>query len=347
MPAGRSISPRISPVSTAENPNTIVVSAGDNIGATPLVSGMFHDEPTIEALSAAGLQISAAGNHEFDEGWAELRRMQRGGCHPVDGCQDKTPFAGARFEYLSANVVVGPGSQTLFPATTVRVVDGVKIGFIGLALHGTPAIVQSRFVQGLTFTPEVEAGNAAAAALVAQGVKTIVVLIHAGGRPTTEDVNSCDVSGSIVDIANGLSPEIDVIVSGHTHRGYVCPIGRKLVTSAKSNGNLITDIDLRIDRATGQVVSMHAVNVTVTRDIAKSARDDPAARSLPPVLHDPRPAADRIDHHADAQAAERRRRVHAWRSDHGRHAGADVRAGGGRRAGGAVEQRRHPRRSPG
>ncbi len=255
----------------AENPNTIVVSAGDNIGASPLLSGMFHDEPTIEALGAAGLQISAAGNHEFDEGWAELRRMQSGGCHPADGCQDKTPFAGARFEYLSANVVVGAGPQTLFPATTVRVVDGVKIGFIGLALHGTPAIVQTRFVQGLTFTPEVEAGNAAAAALVAQGVKTIVVLIHAGGRPGTDDVNSCDVSGPIVDIANRLSPDIDVIVSGHTHRAYVCPIGRKLVTSAQSNGNLITDIDLRIDRATGDVVSAHAINVIVTRDIAKSA----------------------------------------------------------------------------
>jgi 5'-nucleotidase len=255
----------------AENPNTIVVSAGDNIGASPLLSGMFHDEPTIEALGAAGLQISAAGNHEFDEGWAELRRMQSGGCHPDDGCQDKTPFAGARYEYLTANVVVDPGAQTLFPATAVKVVDGVKVGFIGLALRGTPAIVQSRFVQGLTFRPEVDAGNEAAAALVAQGVKSIVVLIHAGGRPETPDVNSCGVTGSIVDIAEGLSPDIDVIVSGHTHRAYVCAFGTKLVTSADANGNVITDIDLRIDRATGEVVSKHARNVIVTRDIAKSA----------------------------------------------------------------------------
>jgi len=255
----------------AENPNTIVVSAGDNVGASPLLSSMFHDEPTVEALSAAGLQISTVGNHEFDEGWAELRRLQNGGCHPVDGCQDKTPFAGARFEYLSANVVVDPGPQTLFPATTVKVVDGVRVGFIGLALYGTPKIVMAGLTQGLTFRPEVEAGNEAAAALVAQGVKTIVVMIHEGGRPGTADVNGCDVTGAIVDIANRLSPDIDVIVSGHTHRSYVCTFGTKLVTSAESNGNLITDIDLRIDRASGEVVSKRARNVIVTRDIDKSA----------------------------------------------------------------------------
>ncbi|MDO8680977.1 MAG: bifunctional metallophosphatase/5'-nucleotidase [Acidobacteriota bacterium] len=255
----------------AENPNTIVVSAGDNIGASPLLSGMFHDEPTVEALGAAGLQISTVGNHEFDEGWEELSRLQKGGCHPVDGCQDKTPFAGARFEFLSANVVVDPGSQTLFPATTVRVVDGVKVGFIGLALRGTPSIVLEKHLRGLTFRPEVEAGNEAAASLVAQGVKTIVVMIHAGGRPGTADVNGCDVTGAIVDIANRLSPDIDVIVSGHTHRSYVCTFGTKLVTSAETAGSLITDIDLSIDRATGDVVSKRARNVIVTRDIAKSA----------------------------------------------------------------------------
>jgi 5'-nucleotidase len=254
----------------AENPNTIVVSAGDNIGASPLLSGMFHDEPTIEALGAAGLQISTAGNHEFDEGWEELSRMQKGGCHPVDGCQDKTPFTGARFEYLSANVVVDPGPQTLFPATTVKVVDGVKVGFIGLALYGTPAIVMPQFLRGLTFRPEVDAGNEAAAALVAQGVKTIVVLIHAGGRPGTTDPNGCDVTGPIVDIATRLSPDIDVIVSGHSHRSYICTFGTKLVTSAEANGNLITDIDLGIDRGTGEVVTKRARNVIVTRDIAKT-----------------------------------------------------------------------------
>jgi 5'-nucleotidase len=253
----------------AENPNTVVVSAGDNIGATPLLSGMFHDEPTIEALGLAGLQVSVTGNHEFDEGWDELRRMQKGGCHPVAGCQDRTPFNGAAFEYLSANVT--RGAEKLFAATTVKVIDGVKVGFIGLALEGTPQIVSAAVMKGLTFRSEIAAGNEAAAALVAQGVKTLVVVIHEGGRPKAPDVNGCDITGPIIDIANKLSADIDVVVSGHSHQAYVCTFGTKLVTSARSNGVLITDIDLRIDRATGDVISKTARNVIVTRDIAKQA----------------------------------------------------------------------------
>ena len=153
----------------------------------------------------------------------------------------------------------------------MKVIDGVKVGFIGLSLQGTPSIVNVNFLKGLTFRPEVAAGNEAAAALVAQGVKTLVVVIHAGGRPATTDVNGCEISGSMIDIANQLSPDIDVIVSGHVHQAYVCTIGTKLVTNAQTNGVLITDIDLRIDRATGDVVSKTARNVIVTRDIAKSA----------------------------------------------------------------------------
>ena len=266
-----------------------MVSGGDNIGASSLLSGMFHDEPTVESLGDAGLQFSTVGNHEFDEGWDELVRMQRGGCHPVDGCQDKTPFAGARYQYLSANVLVDPsrvdparlkrsgwrptgtGPQTLFPKTAILEVGGVRVGFIGLALTSTPTIVQPVMLQGLTFRPEVEAGNEAAAELTAQGVKAIVVMIHAGGRPATTDINACEVSGDIVAIAAGLSPTIDVIVSGHSHRSYVCTLSNKLVTSAESLGRLITDIDLDIDRATGEVVGKRARNVIVTRDIPASA----------------------------------------------------------------------------
>lgn len=281
----------------AESPNTIVVAAGDSIGASTFLSGMFHDEPTIEALGEAGLQIATVGNHEFDEGWAELYRMQKGGCHPVDGCQDGTPFAGARFEYLSANVRLDPaqvdpqllarsgwrpspstslgagssGPQTLFPATTVREIDGVKVGFIGLVVQATADIVSPAGLRGVTFRPEAEAGNEAAAALVRQGVRTIIVVIHEGGDAATADVNGCGITGPIIDIANGLSSEIDVIISGHTHNAYICTIGTKLVTSALSLGRLVTDVDLRIDRRTGDVVSKSARNVVVTRDVAKAA----------------------------------------------------------------------------
>lgn len=257
----------------ATNASTLIVSAGDNIGASPLLSGMFHDEPTIEALGEAGLDVSTVGNHEFDEGWTELVRMQTGGCHPVDGCQDQTPFSGARFAFLSANVLLdrGQGPRTLFPPFTVRDVGGVKVGLIGLVLKGAASLASPAGLKGVTFTGEVEAGNAAAAELTRQGVKTIVVLIHEGGVPSSQDPDGCDVTGPIVDIANGLSSDIDVVVSGHTHRAYVCTMGTKLVTSAASFGRLITDIDLTIDRATGDVVSKTARNVVVTRDVPPHA----------------------------------------------------------------------------
>jgi 5'-nucleotidase len=278
------------------HPNTAIVSAGDNIGASPLLSGMFHDEPTIEALSQAGLLLSAVGNHELDEGWDELFRMQRGGCHPVDGCQDKTPFAGARFSFLAANLILDASTadpqmlqrsgwtarqpQTLFPPYTIRQFNGVRVGFIGLTLKGVSSVVSPPMLKGLTATSEAAAANDAARALSTQGVHAIIVLIHEGGFPRAdagqEDPNACeDFRGPIVDIANAMSPAIDVIVSGHTHRAYVCTIGTKLVTSAASFSRLITDIDLQVDRNTGRVVSKTAKNITVTRDV-QPAREETA-----------------------------------------------------------------------
>ena len=273
----------------ASNPNTLVVSAGDNIGASPLLSGLFHDEPTIEGLSAAGLQVSAVGNHEFDEGWMELYRMQKGGCHPTDGCQDGTPFTGARFEYLSANVLLDPtktskalldkiGWKTadsrpspLLPAYTIKEVGGVKLGFIGMTLEGTPKIVMPTGVQALTFQAEADTANNVTPLLKKNGVQAIIVLLHEGGVPNGGNYNGCEgVSGAILQIANRMSNDVDVIVSGHTHRAYICTIGSKLVTSAASYGRLITDIDLGIDKATDKIVSKRARNVIVTRDVPKS-----------------------------------------------------------------------------
>lgn len=278
------------------NANTVIVSAGDNIGATPLLSGMFHDEPSIEALGAAGLQISAVGNHELDEGWDELYRMQKGGCHPVDGCQDNTPFAGATFQYLSANLLVDPATapaemvrrsgwktassqpEPLFPPYTIREFNGIRIGFIGLTLRGVGSIVSPVAMRGLVVQPEAGVANQIARTLRAQGVRTIVVLIHEGGVPKgdpgQEDPNTCeDFRGAIVDIAHEMSSDIDVIVSGHTHRAYICTIDTKLVTSASSFSRLITDIDLQIDRATGRVTTKNAKNVIVTHDVARSAAE--------------------------------------------------------------------------
>ncbi|MCA9573621.1 MAG: metallophosphoesterase, partial [Myxococcales bacterium] len=138
----------------ATSPNTVIVAAGDLVGASPLISALFHDEPAIEALSLAGLDAAAVGNHEFDEGWAELLRLQRGGCHPKDGCRTAVPFAGADFQYLGANVIVEATGETLFPPTLVRRFGGVRVGFIGLTLEGTPSVTVASGVKGLRFGDE-------------------------------------------------------------------------------------------------------------------------------------------------------------------------------------------------
>jgi len=267
------------------NPNTITIGAGDLIGASPLISGLFHDEPTIESMNALGLDVTGVGNHEFDEGIAELLRMQFGnqlggnGCHPVDGCQDGTPFGGSLFQYLAANVFYEHTNNTILPPYEIHKIGNAKIAFIGLTLEGTPLIVTPAGVAGLEFRPEVPTINNLVAKLRAeQGVRSFVVLVHQGGFQNApfplgyQDSDRCDnFRGDIVPIVNGLSNDVDVVVSAHTHQPYICRINGKLVTSASSFGRLITDIDLRIDHQTKDIVSATAHNVIVTRDVAKDA----------------------------------------------------------------------------
>jgi len=260
----------------ATNPNTVVVSAGDLIGASPLLSALFHDEPTIEAFNQIGLDFNAVGNHEFDEGWHELVRMQEGGCHPVDGCLDGDDFAGANFQFLAANVVRQDNGKPIFPAYKIRSFGAAKIAFIGMTLEGTPLIVTPSGISDLNFLDEADTVNALVPELKAKGVETIVVLIHEGGvqsvaaDPVT--INTCTgISGPIVDIVNRLDDEVDVVISGHTHNAYNCTIDGKLVTSGSSFGRLVTDVDLTIDRSSGEVVTMAAQNNIVTRDVAKDS----------------------------------------------------------------------------
>ena len=270
----------------AEGRHSVTVAAGDLIGATPLLSAAFHDEPTIEAMNEMGLEVSSVGNHKFDEGWRELVRMQEGGCiqdgpegaDNQNSCPDHE-FTGADFQYLSANVFHEDSGKTVLPGTTVKTYDGVKVGFIGMTLENTPNIVTKAGVAGLRFTDEVQTANAAAKVLHEQGVKSIVVLVHEGGFPSDPKAyNSCPgISGPIVDINNGLSAKIDAVVTGHTHQAYNCTLADpkgdpRLVTSGASIGRLVTDIDLTINSRSGDVVRSSAVatNRVVTRDVAKS-----------------------------------------------------------------------------
>ena len=270
-----------------DNPNSLTVAAGDLIGATPLLSAGFHDEPTIEAMNKIGLDVSSVGNHEFDEGWKELLRMQKGGCHPVDGCYDPAnPFQGADFPFLAANVVHDRSQLPILPPIWLEYVNGAIIGFIGMTLEGTPNIVTAAGIQGITFKDEVETANKYAKLFKLVGVNAIVTLIHEGGIPANGAYNNnCNtptpgagVSGPIVDIAKNLDPAIDVIVSGHTHAPYVCsiddPAGQpRLVTSASSFGRLFTEIKGDYNKATRDFVraSMTAQNRVVTRDVPKDA----------------------------------------------------------------------------
>jgi 5'-nucleotidase len=257
----------------ATNPNTVVVSAGDMIGASPLLSALFHDEPTIEAFNLIGLDFNAVGNHEFDEGVYELIRMQEGGCHPVDGCLDGDDFAGADFRFLAANVQWKKNDKPIFPAYKTRSFKGVHVAFIGMTLEGTPSIVTPSGISELNFLDEADTVNALIPKLKKKGIETIVVLIHEGGvqNPITSPINSCTgISGPIVDIVNRLDDAVDVVISGHTHQPYNCIINDKIVTSAFSFGRLVTKVDLTINRSTRDVTSMVANNVIVTRDVPKA-----------------------------------------------------------------------------
>ncbi|HEX7745312.1 MAG TPA: bifunctional metallophosphatase/5'-nucleotidase [Micromonosporaceae bacterium] len=266
-----------------EGVSTLTVAAGDLIGASPLLSAAFHDEPTIEALNLMGLDYASVGNHEFDEGSAELLRIQNGGCHPVDGCQDGSPYKGAKFQYLSANAFVTATEQPLLPPYAIKKVGGVKVGFIGMTLEGTKQIVSQQGVAGLDFADEADTANRYARELRAQGVETIIVLLHEGGAqsgPNAWQINGCNnFSGPIVDIVNRMDDSIDAVVTGHTHQAYNCEIDGRPVTSASSFGRLVTDIDLKIDRNTGDVLTATADNTIVKRDVAKdTAQTDLIAR---------------------------------------------------------------------
>ncbi|MEU4033570.1 bifunctional metallophosphatase/5'-nucleotidase [Streptomyces collinus] len=267
------------------HPYSVTAAGGDMVGASPLLSGLFHDEPTIEALNKLDLDVTSVGNHEFDEGAKELARLQNGGCHPKDGCYTDKKFKGADFPYLAANVLDDKSGKPILKPYWVWKKKDVRIGFIGVTLEGTPGIVSADGVKGLKFKDEVETINKYAKVLQRQGVQSIVALIHEGGFPASGSYNyDCDaggagtgISGPIVDIAKNVTPAVDALVTGHTHNAYVCdipdPSGRpRMVTSAASFGRLYTDTTLTYDRRTGDIArtAVKSANRVVSRDVPKA-----------------------------------------------------------------------------
>ncbi|GIH88589.1 bifunctional metallophosphatase/5'-nucleotidase [Planobispora rosea] len=285
--------------------NTLKVAQGDLIGGTPLVSAAFHDEPSVEFLGKVGVTTSAVGNHEFDEGYDELKRIMYGGCHPVDGCSPAGEWKGAKYDYIGANVLLKRKSTTAekevlkalggkanpnslrallkdygipaLPPVSVRWMNGVPVGFIGLVTQTTPNIVTAAGIKDLEFIDEVKAANVASRLLKLVGVKAQVVLVHEGDQVTpNQSPDTCSaVPGAGNRIATQVDAEIDMILSGHSHQAYLCTVtdpkgNQRLYSQGGSFGRVITQVDFRVDTRTRDVVrsSVVADNHVVTRTVA-------------------------------------------------------------------------------
>jgi 5'-nucleotidase len=254
------------------NPNTIVVSAGDNIGASPLISAHFNDEPTIIALNMMGVEFSAIGNHEFDKGLDKLICVQKGGCNPKDDYLGNSSFEGAHFHFLAANLVNESTNSTIFPAYNITYVQGVPIGFIGIALENTPTTVSPLAVKGLKFLNETETINKYVKKLKDMGIKIIVVLIHDGGVSQDKDALyneqlNITKSSHILDVVKHTDRAVTIFITGHTHQAYNTLIDNHILTQAYAHGTVLTDINLTISNKTHTVIEKSVKNIIVSRNI--------------------------------------------------------------------------------
>ncbi|MGE5616980.1 MAG: bifunctional metallophosphatase/5'-nucleotidase, partial [Bacillota bacterium] len=309
-------------------PHSVTLAAGDLIGAAPLDSTLFRHESTIEILNDAGLELSSVGNHEFDAGVNELRRIMRGGCapplpdSPVTSCAD-SPYRGARFKYLAANVLDAKGHAMLAPSIVKRF-EGVPIGFIGAVTRATPQMVVPSGVKGLRFLDEAQAVNRAARALEAQGVKAIVAIFHEGfelGTPLERgdwnDVTCPEAHGPLLDIAHRLDPAIKVVFSGHTHQGYRCEIDGRLLIQGTSFGRGISVVDIELDRATREMRPLvRSLNLPVLNERTDPAQKEKLVEATPEpfaaALRDAKPdpkIARKVAHYAEMVAPKANRAI--------------------------------------
>ena len=251
--------------------HSVVVSSGDAIGATPLVSALFWHESTIDVMNRIGVDVATLGNHEFDAGVAELQRIIGGGCRapragdPAVSCA-LGRYEGAKFAHISANVVQANGRPLVAPSV-VREYGGIKVGFIGAVTTDTPSLVVPSGIVGLRFIDEAIAINAEAARLQAAGVQTLIAVIHEGGSTgeagSTMEWNDAGCAarrGAIFDIEKQLSPAVDVVLSGHSHQGYRCVIDGRPVMQATAQGRGVSVLDLVLDPRTGDVDRSRSVH---------------------------------------------------------------------------------------
>ena len=251
-----------------EDKDLLFVAAGDLIGASPAMSSMFADEPSIEAMNRMGLVASSLGNHEFDQGSKELLRQQHGGCdspRPAKACQLSKDFRGAGFSYLAANVVDAQTGKNLVPGWRIVDVKGVKVGLVGAVLKDTPSVAVASAIKGLSFLDEAESINKVIPDMRAQGAQVFVVLIHEGGHTGEAfDKTYCDgLQGPIVGIVKKLDPAIRLVITGHSHKGYLCKVDGRVVTQADYAGHVLSRIKMTVDAGTGRVDDIQVRNVVM------------------------------------------------------------------------------------
>ena len=246
-----------------QDPELLLVGAGDLIGASPAISSMWADEPTIGAMNLLGLSASSVGNHEFDQGRIELLRQQKGGCHSPradKACKFEGTYDGAKFQYLAANVIDMVTRKPVLPAYKIETSHGVKVGFIGTVLREAGESSLASGIAGLDFVDEADAINRQLPELRKQGVGVFVVLIHQGGRTTDKfDQQDCaNLTGPIVDVVKRLDPAIRLVVSGHSHKGYLCKVDGRLVTQSDMGGHVMSRITLTVDTNTNTLRDVSA-----------------------------------------------------------------------------------------
>ena len=261
----------------AEAPHSIMLAGGDLIGAAPLASTLFHHESTVEVLNTMGLELSVVGNHEFDAGVAELRRVMRGGCAAAGGDPNLSScvggqYRGTRYRYISSNVLDERKRPVAAPYV-IRYVAGVPIGFVGSVTKTTPQMVIPSGIKGLAFADEADGANRAAVQLRARGVKAIVAVFHEGfelgtyeKRGDWNDVSCPDAHGPLLDILKRLDPAIKVVFSGHTHQGYRCEIDGRIVIQGTSYGRGVSVVDVTLDRKAKTLTAVRSINLPVLNE---------------------------------------------------------------------------------
>ncbi len=249
-------------------PNLLFIAAGDLVGASPPISAMFADEPSIVALNMLDLDLTSLGNHELDEGKEELYRQIDGGCdspRPDKACQYRTEFLGSDYDYIAANLIDTDKQATAVAPYVIKQTKGIRVAFVGGVVSDLSNLIPLSSHEGLETLDEADAINAVLPEVKAQDVDVIVAVIHEGGYGHAGANDCSGLSGPIVDIAERLSSDVDVLVTGHTHRAYICEVGGLLVTQGHHYGHLLTHLQVTLDSA-GDITTIDAQNILVDPD---------------------------------------------------------------------------------